>query len=107
MENEMYVEAHIVFEKMRQEIHDLNVAHGWRDGRVSFGDYIALLHSEVSEMLEEYRNHNDEEMKLEYADVLIRLIDMADVFGVNIIDQYEKKMAINLNRPIRHGGKRL
>jgi len=39
-----------------KEIHENAVAHGWWDEERSFGEIVALCHSELSEALEEYRN---------------------------------------------------
>ncbi len=47
---------------MTVEIRENNIAKGWRDpaggpGDNTLGDYIALLHTEVAEAIEEYRDH--------------------------------------------------
>lgn len=47
-----------------KEIHENSCAHGWWDEERSFGDIVALCHSELSEALEEYRNGR----KTEYFD---------------------------------------
>lgn len=110
--------------EMTAEIREVNVAKGWRPaeggpGDNTWGDYIALLHSEVSEALEAYRDHrladatrpvcgraaNGEEpcpehgpskpegVGSELADVLIRLLDMCDVFGIGV-SGYERLVDI-------------
>jgi len=40
----------------RDEIHAVAIEHGWWTEERSFGDIIALCHSELSEALEEYRD---------------------------------------------------
>jgi len=93
--------------ELKSEVRDLNTEKGWRNGTTTFAEYVALLHSEVSEMLEEWRNKDYKELALEYADVLIRLVDMADVFGIDLDAAYRTKMDRNWQRPYQHGGKTL
>ena len=48
-------------EEMQQEVLQVNIANGWFETDRTFGDDVALLHSEVSEMLEAYRDHGLED----------------------------------------------
>src|SRR5690349_13250902 len=119
-----YASRETVFEDMQREIRDLNISKGWRnaDGthRNSFGELVALIHEEVSEMLSAFRSHQLEDAtevvygKLlpkpegvgsEAADTLIRLLDLCEVHGIDIVAEYRRKMAYNQTRPFRHGGK--
>lgn len=84
--------------QMNAEIRTLNIEKGWRTGGNTFGDYEALLQSEIAEMTENYRDHRlvaytvpdgpkagkPDDVGSEAADVLIRLLDMCDVFGVHL-----------------------
>jgi NTP pyrophosphatase (non-canonical NTP hydrolase) len=46
-----------VLEDMQREVHEINIEKGWFETNRTFGDGIALLHSELSEALEAYRDH--------------------------------------------------
>lgn len=136
------------------EVREVNIAKGWRapgggmcEGQ-TFGDYIALAHTELSEALEAYRDHRLDDATVpycthegcsrygrvatatdcsakpdraghftaggkpegvgsEFADLLIRLVDMADVFGINLEAEYRRKIAYNRTRKFQHGGRTL
>lgn len=85
--------------------------HGFWDKQPrNKGEMIALMHSELSEMLEAVRkpgpNHHcplftNEE--IEAADLLIRLFDYSAGHGLRLLQAVEAKMAFNETRPHKHG----
>lgn len=104
-----------------ERVYGVNQANGWFDDERTVGDDIALLHSEVSEMLEAYRDGGladqtatphqagsipkPEGFGSEAADVLIRLLDTCKRRGVDLAGEFERKLAYNGTRGHRHGGK--
>ena len=93
-------------------------AKGWHEEEKSIGDYLSLIHSEVSEGLESFRNGEKpywideskgkpEGIVAELADVVIRVADMCGAQGWDLEHALIEKMDYNDTRPHRHGGKKL
>ncbi len=83
----------------------VNELNGWFDGDRPFSADIALLHSEVSEAYEGYRNNDANNVAEELADVLIRLLDTAERHNIDLVGETIKKLKRNAERGYRHGGK--
>lgn len=103
---------------LQEEAHKIACEKGWHIQPRSVGDLIALCHSELSEALEFYRKYGcvinidgttskPEGFGVELADVIIRVADMAELYGLDLEEAINIKMAYNRTRPYRHGGKKL
>ncbi|MCW3976160.1 MAG: hypothetical protein NWE86_07980 [Candidatus Bathyarchaeota archaeon] len=64
------------------------------------------IHSEISEASEAIRDEDWDKFAEELADVFIRLANCAEVMGIDLEKEIEKKHQINLQRPSLHGRKR-
>ena len=116
--------------ELAKEAHQISVEHGWLDKEPTFGELVALMHSELSEALEEYRagrpmvyfmdvngfvvsdmserrGEKLEGIAVELADCIIRILDWAGHEGVDLDSIIREKMDYNRTRPYRHGGKKL
>ena len=92
---------------------------GWWEEKRSVGELIALMHSELSEALEEHRNgkqpgevyYNDnkpnkpEGVAVELADCVIRIFDFCGRYDIDLESILKLKMEYNSTRPYRHGNK--
>lgn len=99
-----------------KEVHENAVRHGWWDEDRSFGEIIALCHSELSEALEAYRSGEDmcwlngdkpDGIAVEMCDCIIRILDYLSHEGIDIDWILTIKHVYNIGRPYKHGGKRI
>ena len=97
--------------------------HGWHEEIDSIPVKLLMIHSEVSEALEEYRNtppecevsylyyrvdsDKPEGFGVELADIVIRVLDLAEMLDIDLTGIILTKMEYNKSRPYRHGGKRV
>lgn len=121
------VESIVTIDGWMVEAHNTAISKGWWDGpdgqRIlaaerNLGEQLALFHSEISEALEEWRaGHPITEVRyeesgkpvgfpIEIADLLIRVFDTTEAYGIDLQQALEIKAAYNRSRPYRHGGKK-
>lgn len=90
-------------QELQKIITDLANKKGWgnKPEDIIFGEKIALLHSEVSEMLEAYRKnnwHDRNSVGEEMADVLARILHLASIYNVDIEKELLAKLEIDKTR---------
>lgn len=105
---------------MAEQAYEMSADHGFHaddDNPLSIPAKLALIHSEVSEALEDHRKGRTEMyfepdgkpcgFPSELADIAIRLGDIAWQANVDLNEAVKAKMTYNKGRPFMHGeGKR-
>jgi len=102
-----------IFNRLAADVHENAVSKGWWDGERNNGELITLVHSELSEALEALRAGDPPDDKIpeftraeaELADVVIRVMDMAEANGWRLAEAIVAKHEFNKTRPHKHGGK--
>jgi NTP pyrophosphatase (non-canonical NTP hydrolase) len=102
----------MTFEEMMTSAHEHMVRQGFWNS-ANLGEKLALIHGEVSETMEHYRKGTDAKASAkipaftneeeELADIVLRVMDLAEHRGVRLTEAMEAKYAYNLGRPYMHG----
>ena len=109
MSTDQFIEA---FNWVAKRAHDTALEKGWWEDNRSDGEIIALIHSELSEALEYLRKdpfeHDDKigtfyGVEAELADVIIRIMDVAQARDWRVAEALIEKMVYNSNREPKHG----
>ena len=103
------------FDNLAEQIHPTNVEKGFWGPPELMDKYVAklaLIHSEVTEVLEALRkSQGADKVTEEFADILIRLFDLyGELVAVDEAAPYlyqvmTEKMAINASRAPKHGNR--
>ena len=89
---------------------------GFRSEMRPIATDVALMHSELSEALEEIRNgngadevyikdHKPEGFPIELADCIIRICETCSYWNIDLEAAIRIKLNFNKSRPHKHGGK--
>ena len=106
----------MTIKELQERCYKQAVEKGWAEKPVSVPEQVALICSEACEALEAWRGNEDtswsdesgkpQGLASEYADVVIRVLHYAQLEGIDLEYEIERKIAYNKTRPYRHGGKR-
>jgi NTP pyrophosphatase (non-canonical NTP hydrolase) len=109
--------AAITLSELCRDAHERAARKGFYDPPPSIESRLCLIHSEVSEALEAYRDDamqttlspsgKPEGFPSELADIVIRVCDFAGHLGIDLENEVRIKSAYNETRPPKHGRVRL
>lgn len=105
----------VTINELIEASHNTAVDKGWWTLPPNIPEKLALIHSEISEALEAYRdgkmetytheNGKPDGFEVELADAVIRIADLCGYLNIDLESAILRKAAYNSTRQFRHGGK--
>lgn len=93
----------MTIQELEEKLANLAIEKKWgmKPEDINFGEKIALIHQEVSEILEAYRNDRftgRHSLPEEIADVILRVVHLGMIYKVDLVKEIEAKLEINKSR---------
>lgn len=96
----------MTIDELVREAHGNAIDKGWWIYPRTDLEIHALIHSEVAEATEAFRENGDYAQMEELADAIIRIADFFGKKGWDLTTTLAMKLAYNRTRTFRHGGKK-
>ncbi len=90
--------------EIAEEIHENSKKKGWWDDVPPIPETLMLITTEVSKAMAAFRAKDKNNFRQELADIVIRVFDAAEGYGIDIENEIIKKHEFNKSRPHKHGG---
>lgn len=88
-------------------VRETTEAKGFETSMDNLPEKVALIHSEASEVLEDYRKHREDHIGEELADIVIRVMDLAAGIDADLGAELVDKIEDNQQREDQHGGRKI
>ena len=106
----------VVLDQLQRECGSWARSKNYRTDKDTVESKLLMLYSEITEAVEEYRNHHPvtelyynnskpEGVGVELADEIIRILEFCDWVGIDMAEMIRLKMAYNWTRVPRNGDK--
>ncbi|MDY6778643.1 MAG: hypothetical protein SVU32_08315 [Candidatus Nanohaloarchaea archaeon] len=95
------------FKQLCEDVRAINEEKGFSASMDNLPEKIALIHSEASEALEDWRKGREDHIPEELADIVIRVMDLAEGIDADLGEEILDKIDTNRDRPDQHGGRKI